>query len=165
VKLGPLEYVVIAFDGDRFDGTILGAIRAAHEREIVRLVDLLFVRKDASGVASVTELSDLADDEADALGGFARDMLMTRLSDLADEATGGSGPDFYGLLTAEDVEKAARDLPPATAAAVALLEHTWAIGLQEAIARAGGRLLAGGLVDGETLRLLNAELAAGRAAA
>ena len=145
MTLGPLEYLIVAFEGDRFDGSIMEALRSAQEREIIRLVDLLFVRKSADGETSVVEMSDLDDAEAPDLQGVAREML--------------------GLLTAEDVETAAREIPPGTAAAVALLEHTWALELKEAIARAGGTLLAGGLVARETLSLLNAELEASRAAA
>jgi Family of unknown function (DUF6325) len=138
MALGPLEYLVIGFSGDRFTGDIMSELRAVREKGLIRLVDLVFIRKEANGDTRVMELSDLSEEEARPYEFLAGDLR--------------------GLLTGEDVEHLAREIPNGRAAAVVLFEHTWAIGLKEAVRRAGGVALAGGLVAPAVLQALEKEL-------
>jgi hypothetical protein len=140
MTLGPLEYLVVGFEGNHFTGQILPELRAAREKGIIRLVDLLFVKKDKSGNITAMEVSDLSDEEAAQYAPLAGDVL--------------------GLLTQEDIEQVASNIPNNSSAAIALIEHTWAIGLKEAVRNAGGIVLAGGLVAPAVLQMLEAELAA-----
>ena len=64
MTLGPLEYLVVGFAGNHFPGQILPALRAVCEQGIIRLDDLLFLTKDASGTITVREVSDLGEQEA-----------------------------------------------------------------------------------------------------
>jgi hypothetical protein len=141
---GPLEYVVIGFEGNHFTGEIWPEIRAIQEKGIVRLIDLVFVKKGEGGTLSVIELSDLA---AEGLREY--------------EPVAAS---IEGLLTLEDIAQVAADLPAPSSAAVALFEHTWAIELKGAIIRANGRLLSAGMVRPETLEIVENELASAQAA-
>ena len=43
-----------------------------------------------------------------------------------------------GLLSEEDIDQLARDLPPDTSALVLLFEHRWAVNVKRAIMAAGG---------------------------
>ena len=56
---GPLEYVVVQFEGNRFTGDILPQLKALHQQGCVRLVDLVFISKDGAGDMTVLEISDL----------------------------------------------------------------------------------------------------------
>ncbi len=140
MTLGPLEYLVVGFEGDHFPGQILPELRAVCEKGIIRLDDLLFIKKDASGNTTVLEVSDLSEKEAAQYVPLVGDIL--------------------GLLTPEDVEQVASQIPNNSSAAIALIEHTWAIGLKEAMRNAGGVPLAGGLVAPAVVQMLEAELAA-----
>lgn len=131
MSYGPLEYVVIGFAGNRFRGEIVSALQEVLELGVVRIVDLLFVMKDADGNVSAFELEDV-DAETAAL--FA--VLNIE-------------PD--GLFSEEDVIDIGESLENDNAAAFVLIEHLWAAGLRDAIVKAGGYVLSNGLVSAEAL--------------
>src|SRR3954462_6963665 len=114
--MGPLECLVVEFPGNKFSGEILPALRAVVDKDLVRIIDLTFVRKDASGNVAALELTDLGED----------DMKMF------DPITS----DVTGLLSSEDVAKVAASLSDNSSAALLLLEHVWAVNVRDAIVRA-----------------------------
>jgi len=135
---GPLEYVVVGFEGNHFTGEIWPEIRAIQEKGIVRLIDLVFVKKAENGLVSLLEVNDLGEEDARAYESIAASI--------------------QGLMTEEDIAQVTADLPPGSSAAIALFEHAWAIGLREAIRRANGRLLRAGMVRADTLEIVESEL-------
>jgi hypothetical protein len=50
---------MIAFSGNRFNGQIVPALRELVENGTIRIIDLLFVKKDATGNLLVVELDKL----------------------------------------------------------------------------------------------------------
>ncbi len=138
MTLGPLEYLVVGFEGNRFTGQILAELRAAQEKGIIRVVDLFVIKKDDQGNITALELRDLSAEEAAELAPLASDLM--------------------GLLAPEDLEQVAADLPTNSAAGLLLFEHTWAIGLKEAIKKAGGVAVAGGFVAPDVLQALEKDL-------
>jgi hypothetical protein len=138
MTLGPLEYLVVGFEGNRFNGQILSELRTAREKGIIRVVDLVFLTKDDQGNFAAMELSDLKREEAEQFAPLAGELL--------------------GLLSHEDIEQVAAGIPKNSSVGLLLFEHTWAIGLKEAIKNAGGVPVAGGLVAPEVLQDLEAEL-------
>jgi hypothetical protein len=138
--LGPLEYLVVGFENYRFTGQILAELRAAQEKGIIRVVDLCVVQKDKQGNVTERELSELSGDEATELSTFAGNLM--------------------GLLAEEDIQQLAADLPNDSAAGLLLFEHTWEIGLKEAIKNAGAVAISGGFVSPESLEELERELEA-----
>lgn len=138
MTLGPLEYLAVGFEGNRFNGQILSELRAAKEKGIIRIVDLVLLTKDDQGNFAAMELSDLSKEESEQFAPLAGDLLR--------------------LLAPEDIEQVAADLPNNCSAGLLLFEHTWAIGLKEAIKNAGGIPVAGGLVAPEVLQELEEEL-------
>ena len=137
---GPLEYVVVGFDGNRFTGEILPKLIEIERQGCVRLVDLVFIGKDEAGDLTILEISDLGEEDA-----AAYEPLLN---------------EFHGLLTAEDVAEVAAVLPENTSAAVALFEHRWAMGLQWAVRAAGGQVLDSGFIHPETQAEVIAEVLA-----
>lgn len=131
MEIGPLEYVVIGLQDDHFTSEILPALNSIQQTGAVRVVDLLFVEKDATGTVTVQELSDLSEEELQAYEAILEDLT--------------------GLFTAEDVEKLAEQLPVSTSAVMFLLEHRWTLDLKEAVHRAGGVLFTGGMVSPQAL--------------
>jgi uncharacterized protein DUF6325 len=142
MNIGPLEYVVIGFQDNQFTSEVLPVLGAIQEKGAIRVVDLLFVSKDADGMVTMREVSELSEEELAAYEGLAGDLM--------------------GLFTAEDIERLAGEIPPTMSAVIVLLEHTWTIELAEAVRRAGGVLFTGGIVTPEALKQVSAELAAAK---
>ena len=75
MTLGPLEYLMVAFEGNRFTGQIISELRAAQEKGIIRVIDLLVIKKDEQGNVMALELSDLSEEEARPFGFLAGNVL------------------------------------------------------------------------------------------
>jgi hypothetical protein len=139
--LGPLEYTVIGFEGNRFNGSIADEIARVVESGTIALVDLVFIGKDEIGECTVLEV-DNKDDER--FAGFAP--MLEGLN---------------GLLTEEDIQKIGVRLAPNTSALVIMFEHRWAVRIKEAITSAGGFLVERETIAPEALEMLNSEIEAG----
>src|SRR6266576_7222266 len=142
MTLGPLEYLVVGFEGNRFTGQILAELHAAQDKGIIRVIDLFAIKKDEQGNVTALELSDLSTEEATELGPLAGDLM--------------------GLFAQEDIDQVAADIPNYSAAGLLLFEHTWAIGLKEAIKNAGAVAVTGGFVSREALEELEKDLDAAK---
>lgn len=140
MTLGPLEYLVVGFEGNRFTGEIMAELRAAREKGIIRVLDMFAIKKDAQGNVTALAVSDMSGEEAAELAPLAADLV--------------------GLFAQEDIDQVAADLPNNSAAGLLLFEHTWAIGLKEAIKRAGGVAMGGGMVAPDVLQELERDLEA-----
>jgi hypothetical protein len=138
VTLGPLEYLVVGFTGTQFDGSIAREIEKVVANKTIRLVDVVFVGKDAEGNAVILELDNKDDPRFAAFS----ELLADRMA----------------LLTPEDLEQVAEDLPADTAGMVMLFEHRWAEGIKDAMAAAGGFLINRAVVPPEVLEEVQAEL-------
>jgi hypothetical protein len=123
MALGPIEVVVLGFPGSRFTGEIRPRIMDLVEREIVSVIDALFITKDEDGTVGYLELEQLVDEpEVLALDG----LLTSRLD----------------LLASEDATELAANLPPGSSALALVFEHRWMVPVREAIVESGGLLLA-----------------------
>jgi len=134
MTFGPMQMLIVGFDGNEFKGEILPELRRLGDQDVVRLIDLLLVSKDENGEVTRLEISDLSADESAALGAIAAELIgFEEEAGLPVEAL----PDLH-----DEVWFVADAIPPGTTAAVAILEHRWAIPLRDSIERAGGRALA-----------------------
>jgi hypothetical protein len=140
MTLGPLEYLMVAFEGNRFTGEIISELRAAQMKGIIRVIDLLVIKKDEQGNVMAMELSDLSEEEARPFGFLAGKLL--------------------DIFEPDDVEVAASQMPNNSAAGLLLIEDTWAIPLKEAILNAGAVARTGGLVAPEVVQSIEAQIAA-----
>jgi hypothetical protein len=137
MAIGPVEYLIIEFPGNHFRGEIVPAMTKLIENETVRIIDLVFVMKDADGKVTTFEF-----DELDELAPFAT---------LQGEV--GS------LLNQEDIEYAAAALDPDSSAAVLVWEDTWATELALAVRGAGGVVREGARIPPELIDAALAEMA------
>jgi hypothetical protein len=135
-ELGPMQLVVLGFEGGEMRGEALAELARLAEQDIVRLVDAVVVRKLEDGSLELLEI-------AQPLGGGGEPgVLVGRLTGLTAEAQeGGAEEPSPAEELGDDVWYVADAIPPGTAAAVALLEHRWAIPLRTALQGAGGMLL------------------------
>ena len=120
-EIGPVEYMIVAFPGNKFRGEIAPALQELVDSGTVRIIDLAFVAKDGDGEVVSLELSDLDSDVQDAL---------TKL-----------GGEESGLFNEDDLMAAAEELEPDSSAALLVWEDVWAARLGQAIRDADGVLL------------------------
>jgi hypothetical protein len=138
MTLGPLEYTIIGFDGNNFNGAIADELTRVSDQGIVRLVDLVFITKDGEGEVAIAEIDNKDDPR---FAGFAP--LLKGL---------------MGLFTEEDLLAIADGMPANSSALAVLFEHRWAERLKDAVVQAGGFLMSRNTVSPEILALVNAEL-------
>jgi hypothetical protein len=134
--LGPIDYVVVGFPKNKFDGSIMNELQKAIDSGAIRLVDLMFVTKDADGNVAGGEIESQSNDFHETLN-------------------------FKGglpLITEEDVEKIGADLDNDTSAGVLVIEHTWAVGLKKALQDSGGVLIADGRIHPDKIAAAVEEL-------
>ena len=147
MPVGPVEIFVIAFDDPEFHGEIRDELARLQDGDIIRVVDLLAVRKTEEGVIEAIQSSDLEADEALAFGAAVGALI-------GFGAAGEDGMELgavWGLremadghvFDDEDKWRVADAIEPGQGAIVALIEHCWAIPVREAVRRAGGRAVAG----------------------
>ena len=143
---GPVQMLIVGFNEPKFRGEALAELQRLKEADIVRLVDLLVVRKDDDGNVTTVQTSDLTQEESKELGAIVGALIglgtgdedMVEAGALAGAAAGEDGH----LIDSEDVWYVADMIPDGATVAIGLIEHRWAIGLRDAIARAGGFVLA-----------------------
>jgi hypothetical protein len=141
---GPIELIVIGFEGNNFTGEIATALGDLVARNIVRIIDLAVVVKDGDGTAHILEMQELSVEVATAMA------ILTG--------------EVRGLLSEADLNDIADDLAPGTTEAVFLVEHVWATDFAQAVRKAGGMLLdsqriPGDVVDAARATLIDAAVA------
>jgi hypothetical protein len=119
---GPVDFVLIEFAGDRLTGGAADALMDLVDRGVVRVYDLLVIRKDSDGSFAGIDVTDLS---VDRVGGFT--------------AFAGARS---GLLGDDDLRQAADAMQPGTVAALIVYENSWAIPFVAAARDAGGQLIA-----------------------
>jgi uncharacterized membrane protein len=141
-SVGPIQLLSIAFEGNRFRGEILPELERLKREGILRIIDLIFVRKDSTGAIMVTTASDLDWEEAVELGAY-----LGGLTGFA--AAGAAGIERGAIAGAaqfadghffddDDIFRVTQSLPENMSAGIALLEHLWAKPLFDAIDNANG---------------------------
>ena len=125
--LGPIDYLIVEFPGNRMTGAGLPILVDLVDRGIIRILDLVFVRKELDGAIAVMAVADLDGD-----GTF----------DLAIFEGASSG-----LLLKDDIEEAGGVLKPGSSAAILIYANLWAAPMVTALHRGGALLVAGGRVS------------------
>jgi uncharacterized membrane protein len=162
MALGPVQLLVVGYGKDAtFTGGALKELHRLSEHDIVHLVDLLVVAKDADGNVTQVELSDLP--ELQEYGAVAGALLgFGAAGEAGAEAGAIAGAEATAdgrIYDPEDVWVLADQIPPGMTAAIAMLEHRWAIPMRDAIADAGGVVLADEWIHPEDLVRYGAEAA------
>jgi len=125
-ELGPVDYMVVEFPGSKFNGELAPALVDLVDRDIIRVLDILILKKDADGTVEGHELSDVDDSETGELRELEKELAM--------------------LLTEEDVLAVASAIEPGSSAAVLVWENIWAAPFASAVRHAGGQLVANGRI-------------------
>jgi hypothetical protein len=131
VELGPVDYALVEFPGNRFNGEIAPNILDLVSRGLVRILDLAFIKRDADGSISGLEVTEMDAEEIGSLLIFAEDAA--------------------GLLTEEDIAAAGEALEPNTSALFVVWENTWMAPLAAAIRASGGVLASHGRIPAQDI--------------
>jgi len=124
MTIGPVEYIIVGFPGNEFTGAIAPALANLIDNKTIRILDLMFIGKDADGNVVAFEF-----DELNGVAAFA-------------ELEGEAG----GVISEADIEYAGSALEPNSSAALLLWEDVWATEFANALRDSGGVLLEGGRI-------------------
>jgi uncharacterized membrane protein len=125
-ELGPVDWIVVEFPGTKLTGEIAPILTDYVDRGLIRILDLLFLVKDADGSFEAFEATDLEDTEIGELRAFETEIAM--------------------LLSEQDVKDLAETIEPGSSAAVLVWENVWAAPFGAAVRHAGGQLAASGRI-------------------
>lgn len=112
--MGPVDYVIVGFKGNNFDGSVLEELKKAIDDGVIRLLDLLLVIKNEDGSVDLAEVTDQEDDVKK-----AADLLRFN--------------DDMPLLTEEDAESIGEKMENNSSAGILVIEQLWAKGLKKAL--------------------------------
>ena len=124
--LGPVDWIVVEFPGSRFNGEIAPVLADLVDRGLIRVLDLLIMKKDDDGALEAFEVSDLDESELGELRSYETGLAM--------------------VLSEQDVKDVAAAIEPGSSAAVLVWENLWAAPFGTAVRRAGGQLVASGRI-------------------
>jgi uncharacterized membrane protein len=156
-EIGPVQMVAIGFGPEaQFEGRILAELAKLEQEKTLRILDLLFVQKDAATGDLV-----VLDHQGEDLGAIVGALLGFEFE--GEDGDGTAAPEVEGHafgLSREQIESVAASLEPGNAAGFLLIEHVWARDLKRAIRDAGGVPIGEGFLTPETVAFVGAELAA-----
>ena len=125
---GPIDYIIVGFDGNHFNGEILEELQKATANGTIAVLGLAMITRDASGTVAAVEATDTG----------------------SLEVTGGAD-----LISEEDIQEVGELLEDNSSAGLLIVEQLWAKGLKQAIINANGTLLAEGRIHPEASEELN----------
>lgn len=128
--LGPIDWLVIEFPSGSIENGIASAIAALAEQDIIRVLDLVVIRRAPNGDLDCLEVGDLAPEE---LGGF------------------GELAGHLRLLSSDDISAISQAVQPGAMAACLVWENTWAVAVMSTLRRRGGEVACGGRVSTQAL--------------
>jgi uncharacterized membrane protein len=128
---GPVDLVLLRFPGNHFTGEVAPALADLVSSGTVRILDLVFITKDADGNVASVELDQLGDAGA-----------------AFDDIDG----DVSGLLTDEDIDTAGEEMEANSSAALLLFENTWAARFTNALRAADAEVITFERIPHDALR-------------
>ncbi|MDD7921564.1 DUF6325 family protein [Actinomycetospora callitridis] len=129
-EMGPIDFLVMEFDGDRLTGESLPLLVDLVDRGIIRILDLVFVRK-TGGVVSTLTIAEIDAEEGLDLTVFE-----------------GA---WSGLVDQDDIDEAGQVLADGRVAVLVVYENSWAAPLVGALRRSGAEVVAGGRITVDAL--------------
>ena len=130
-ELGPIDYLVVEFPGSRMTGEGLPLLIELVEQGVIRILDLVFVKKEPDGSVHGVQIADLDGDGELDLSVFE----------------GASS----GLLDEDDIAETGGVLEAGSSAGILIYENTWAAPFAAALRRGGGQLVAQGRIPVQAL--------------
>jgi len=130
-SLGPISYLIVEFPGNKMTGDGLAELVDLTDRGLIRILDLVFVKRELDGKVEAIEITDLDHDGE-------LDLVVFE----------GAAS---GLLDESDLADAQDAIEPGSSAGIMLFENTWAKGFTKALRAGGAELVAAGYVPQDAL--------------
>ncbi len=124
---GPIDYIIVGFEGNKFDGSIMKALGDAVDKGIIDIVALSMITKDKDGNVSALDATNLGDSYAVE--------IATKYKDASSKQ-----------VTQDDLDEVSELLENNTSAGLLVIEQLWAIPLKQALIDANGVLVAEGRI-------------------
>jgi hypothetical protein len=137
MSVGPVDYIAVAFPGNKFSGAIVPEIQKLQESGTIRVLDLVIITKDAEGNVAAVELNDASPEEQASLA-----------------ALGITGKN---LLGEEDFEDIGAALEPNSTCGLMVWENIWAADFAKSLRDADGILLGQGRIPAALVEELMSE--------
>lgn len=134
---GPIDYIIVGFEGNKFNGSILKALSEALDKGIIGLVDMAMITKNEKGEVSAFNIADLGDT-------VAVDFVEKHMPAVK-------------LIDQTDIDEMADLLENNTSAGLLIVEQLWAKPLKKAIIDANGVLVAEGRIHPEAAEEISKE--------
>lgn len=132
---GPIDYIIVGFEGNKFDGQILKAIEEASNQGIINVLALALVSKNDAGDVTTIDAINLGDEY----------LIEFEQSTKANK----------DIVTKEDIDEVGDLLENNTTAGLLVIEQVWAKPLKQAIINANGVLIAEGRIHPDANEELN----------
>jgi len=129
--LGPISYLIVEFPGNKMTGEGLQALVDLTDRGLIRILDLVFVKRELDGTVEAIEITDLDHDGE-------LDLVVFE----------GAAS---GLLDESDLADAEAAIEPGSSAGIMIFENTWAKGFTKALRAGGAELVAAGYIPQDAL--------------
>ena len=139
--LGPVAYLMVRFPGNKFSGKIAPELLRLEKEGIVRVIDLVFIMKDANGKLGTIEPRNLEGE----VGAAFRELAKNTSE----------------WFTEPDIQVIAEALPNNSSAGLLLFENVWAIRFKEALLEAEAELIDMGRIPPEIIMKAEKELFGG----
>jgi uncharacterized protein YuzE len=137
MSIGPVEYIAIAFPGNKFSGEIIPAIQELQKSGTIRVLDLVIISKDGDGNVTGIELNEASPEEQATLAAL--------------------GVQSRNLLGQEDIEDIGAALDPNSTAGLMIWENVWAARFAQSLREADGILIANGRIPAALIEDIMAE--------
>jgi hypothetical protein len=124
--MGPISYLIVEFPGNKMTGEGFPILLDLVDRGLIRIIDLLFVRREVDGSTRVMQVRDVD-------GDGTLDLMVFE---------GASS----GLLDESDIADAAAVIEPGSSAGILIYENAWAGPFTEALRRGGAEVVAAGFI-------------------
>jgi hypothetical protein len=132
---GPIDFIIVGFKGNTFDGSILKTLLEASKKGIISILGIAIIRKDKDGEVTLMNASQSGD---------------SLVVDMAKQL-----PASKDIIGKEDIDETADLLQNDTAAGLLIVEQLWAKPLKKALMDANGELIADGRIHPEAAMELN----------
>jgi len=123
---GPIDYIIVGFEGNKFDGSILAALAEAIDKGIIALVALSAVQRDENDQVTVLDIAQAGDD-------FVIDFMQKYVPEKSQ-------------ADQDDITEVADLIQKNSTAGLLVVEQLWAKPLKQALINANGVLLAEGRI-------------------
>jgi uncharacterized protein YuzE len=135
--IAPVDYIAVAFPGNKFSGAILPEIKKLVDAGTIRVLDLVIITKDEEGNVAAIEAAEASPELAASLA-----------------ALGIEGKNLLGQDDFEDIGEA---LEPNSTCGLMVWENVWAADFAKSLRDADGILLGQGRIPAAFLEELMAE--------